>query len=130
MDGTGAAASSSSADAPAAQQQAPLAALLGLAGREAASRAVPPAVTRRVLELVTYLAKHQPKAARDLLAMHIRRPAELLDALSAKKARACTWPAQGLGPGAPQSPLLLPTHAVPPLVCQRAYGIACPTWRC
>ncbi len=91
MDGAGGA-SSSSANPPARQQQAPLAALLGLSGREAASRAVPPAVTRRVLELVTYLAKHQPKAARDLLAMHIRQPAELLDALAAKKARSQSLP--------------------------------------
>lgn len=46
---------------------------LGILGRGAT--AVPPAMTRRILELVTHLAKHTAKAAFDLIRLDIR-PAE------------------------------------------------------
>lgn len=47
---------------------------LGLLGRS--QKAVPQALTRRVLELLTYLAKHQTRMAREMLTLRVPNPEE------------------------------------------------------
>ncbi len=66
----------------------PLAPLLGREAGSASTGAVPPLVTRRVLELMTYLAKHQPKVAKDVLALGIRTPGDVAEDLAGKQVHA------------------------------------------
>ena len=47
---------------------------LGLLGRS--QKAVPQALTRRVLELLAYLAKHQTRMAREMLTLRVPSPNE------------------------------------------------------
>ena len=47
---------------------------LGLLGRS--HKAVPQALTRRILELLTYLAKHQTNMAREMLTLRLPTPEE------------------------------------------------------
>ena len=47
---------------------------LGLLGRS--QKAVPQALTRRILELLTYLAKHQTNMAREMLTLRVPTPEE------------------------------------------------------
>ena len=49
---------------------------LGLLGRS--HKAVPQALTRRILELLTYLAKHQSRMAREMLTLKVPTPEEQL----------------------------------------------------
>ncbi len=49
---------------------------LGLLGRS--HKAVPQALTRRILELLTYLAKHQTNMAREMLTLRVPTPEEQL----------------------------------------------------
>lgn len=49
----------------------------------AADSAVPPAISRRLLEMLIYLAKHQPKVARDIVHTMVPSPASLARAAAA-----------------------------------------------
>lgn len=55
---------------------------LGLLGRS--NKAVPQALTRRVLELLTYLAKHHVRTSREMLTLKVPSPEEQAQLLEPK----------------------------------------------
>lgn len=56
---------------------------LGLLGRS--GRAVPQALTRRTLELLTYLAKHQVKVAKEMLSIRVPTPEQQAELIARGK---------------------------------------------
>ena len=58
---------------------------LGLLGRS--NKAVPQALTRRALELLTYMAKHHVRVAREMLSIRVPTPEEQAQLLDQKPVR-------------------------------------------
>lgn len=67
-------------------QEGNIFAQLGLLGRS--NKAVPQALTRRALDLLTYLAKHHVKVAKEMLTIKVPTPEEQANLVMGKPVRA------------------------------------------
>ena len=67
-------------------QEGNIFAQLGLLGRS--NKAVPQALTRRALDLLTYLAKHHVKVAKEMLTIKVPTPEEQANLILGKPVRA------------------------------------------
>ena len=93
---------------------------LGLLGRS--RKAVPQALTRRILELLTYLAKHQSRMAREMLSLRVPTPEEQLQLVE----RSSVWHIPSAGLLQAPSWHSCRTHDIPAIMSAGLYLVRTP----